>query len=113
MCEYVGLRSKTYAYLLREEGKEHVLRSKAKGVTKGYKKTLDFQHFKKCIETYATTVVHQYHIRSTNHVVKTLKVKKTAFGSYDDKRRILNCGIHSLAYGSKFIKANNDECTFC
>jgi hypothetical protein len=62
-----------------------VLRSKAKGITKSYKKTLDFQQFKKCVETVAKTVVKQYHIRSSNHIVKTLRVQKVGFSSFDDK----------------------------
>lgn len=104
MKEFVGLRSKTYAYLLEEQGEKTTLRSKCKGVTKGYKKTLDFQEFKKCVETFAKTTIKQYHIRASNHTVKTLKVHKTCFSSFDDKRYLMPCGIHSVPYGSKFIK---------
>lgn len=99
MKEFVGLRSKTYAYLL----KENVLRSKCKGVTKAYKKTIDFQRFKDCIETFSKTVLQQYHIRSTNHVVKTLKVQKTCFSSFDDKRYLMPCGIHSVQIGRAHV----------
>lgn len=114
MEEFVGLRSKVYGFLLRDEGENIHLHSKCKGVTKGYKKTLNFQDFKKCIETYAKTTIKQFHIRSTNHVVKTLKVSKTCFSSFDDKRYLLACGIHSVAYGSKFIVSaeNSKSCPF-
>jgi hypothetical protein len=109
------------------------MHSKAKGVTKAYKKTLDFQEFKKCIESFAKAELQQYHIRSSNHVVKTLAVKRAAFSSFDDKRyrdkcfkcpksatllyhpRFLLCPIHSVAYGShhitEFLKTN--KCMYC
>ena len=113
MKEFVGLRSKTYAFLTREGGKE-TLKSKAKGVTKSYKKTLDFHQFKKCIQGFEKTTLQQYHIRSNNHIVKTLKVKKTAFSSFDDKRHLL-CPIHSVPYGSKYIRIfeQTNKCVFC
>jgi hypothetical protein len=115
MKEFVGLRSKTYAFLLKEDEKETVLKSKCKGVTKGYKKTINFDQFKKCIDTFSKTVLKQYHIRSSNHIVKTLQVEKTCFSSFDDKRYLMPCGIHSVAYGSKFIQAAEEtkKCVFC
>ena len=114
MKEFVGLRSKTYAYLLGGE-QDNVLHSKCKGVTKGYRKTIEFQQFKDCIEKFSRTVLQQYHIRASNHIVKTLKVKKTCFSSFDDKRYLLPCGIHSVAYGSKFVKVveQTETCPFC
>jgi hypothetical protein len=115
MRSFIGLRSKTYAFLLRDEGKPDVLRSKCKGITKGYKKTLDYQQFKKCIDSIANTVVKQFHIRSSNHIVKTLMVEKVGFGSFDDKRSIYCCGKHSSPYGSKLIKVAemNKTCPYC
>ena len=115
MKEFVGLRSKTYAFMLKEEGgKDDVLRSKCKGVTRGYKKTLNFQDFKRCVETFSRTTIKQYHIRSTNHIVKTLKVHKTCFSSFDDKRYLYFCGVHSSPYGSKLIKQSGvNKCPFC
>lgn len=111
MKEFVGLRSKTYAYLLEGD----VLRSKCKGVKKAYKKTIDFQRFKDCIEGFSKTVVKQYHIRSTDHVIKTLQVQKTCFSSFDDKRYLMPCGVHSVPYGSKLIKLAEQQkhCVFC
>lgn len=109
MREFVGLRSKTYAFLL-----EDVLKSKCKGVTKAYKKTLSFDKFKQCISTISQTTINQYHIRSINQVIKTLKVTKRCFSSFDDKRYLL-CAIHSTPYGSKLIKLAKklNACPFC
>jgi len=111
MLEFVGLRSKTYAFLIAgEEGENATLKSKCKGVTKGYKKTIPFEKFKRCIETFSKVELSQYHIRASNHVVKTLKVKKTCFSSFDDKRFLL-CSVHSVPYGSKYAKRKC--CVFC
>lgn len=116
MREFVGLRSKCYAFLFSEYANSKTsLRNKCKGVTKGYKKTLNFQDFKKCIKTVAKKIIQQYHIRAHTHVVKTLTVEKICFSSFDDKRYLMKCGIHSLAYGSKLIKEaeESDRCVFC
>ena len=122
MVEFVGLRSKTYAFLVRENTPsittttptETLLRSKCKGVTKGYKKTINFKQFKKCIKTVSATVMQQYHIRSQNHVIKTIAVERLCFSSFDDKR-FLMCPIHSVPYGSKLIREARlrKKCVFC
>jgi len=59
MMEFIGMRSKTYAFETEEEGKERVITSKCKGVTRGYKKTIPFKQFKHCIETISKTVLQQ------------------------------------------------------
>lgn len=110
-----AIRAKSYAILWRDDDDNLQIRSKCKGVTRGYKKTLNFQDFKKCLETVTSTTVSQFHIRSTNHVVKTLKVHKTCFSSFDDKRYLMSCGIHSIPYGSKFVEVTErtKKCIFC
>jgi hypothetical protein len=112
--EFIGLRSKCYAFLLEEVGGIKTVHSKAKGVTKAYKKTLDFQQFKQCIEKLTRTELQQYHIRSKNHVLRTLALKRQAFSSFCDKRFLL-CSIHSVGYGSKYIKEfeRTKKCMFC
>ena len=89
MVEFVGLRSKTYAFMFKEEGKEAELKSKCKGVTRGYRKTLGFDTFKKCVDTFSQATVRQYHIRAVNHTVKLIKVHKNCFSSFDDKRYVI------------------------
>lgn len=113
MKRFVGLRSKTYAYTLDKE-KLNVY-SKCKGITKAYRKTLRFASFTNCLKNISKKKVVQYRIQSKNHIVHTLKINKTAFTSFDDKRYLMNCGVHSLPYGSKYIKvmSEKDKCIFC
>jgi hypothetical protein len=116
MLEFVGLRSKTYAFLLKEgECATKVLKSKCKGVSRGYKKNIKFDSFKKCLKTITKKSVVQYNIRAKNHVIHTQRIKKICFTSFDDKRYIMDCAIHSVPYGSKFIKKSirTGLCPFC
>ena len=121
--EYVGLRSKCYA--MQIESKNDVLhesktnskylKSTCKGVRKGYKKTIPFSKFRRCVQTIEQHNVTQYNIQSRMHVVNTVKLRKICFGSFDDKRYLFQCGLHSVPYGSCYIKdAERDEiCPFC
>lgn len=113
MTEFVGIRSKTYAYLLNDEKKK--VYSKCKGITKAYKKTIRFEIFKHCITHISKKTVRQYRIQSKNHIIHTLKIRKVAFTSFDDKRYLLPCGIHSVPYGSVLIQKaiKNKKCCFC
>jgi hypothetical protein len=107
MDEFVGLRSKTYAFTLKNKK----MTSKCKGVRKGYKKTIPFASFKKCITSIASVRITQYHIVSKNHNLETSKVDKLCFSSFDDKRWLMDCKIHSVPYGSRLIKKK--QCVYC
>lgn len=113
MTEFVGLRSKTYAFCV--DNNKEKFHSKCKGISKGYKKNLHFSAFKKCISKISSKSVNQFRIQAKNHVVNTVQIKKVCFTSFDDKRYILNCGIHSVPYGSKYIQTNErkKKCVFC
>lgn len=115
IAEYVGLRSKCYALHIRSADKKLYLKSTCKGVRTGYKKTIPFSTYKKCIKEITKHKVVQYNIQSHSHVVHTMKMHKIGFTSFDDKRYLLSCGIHSLPYGSKYIKLckKRNICLFC
>lgn len=85
MVDLIALRSKTYLYRTEEEK----VNSKIKGVTKGYKKTLTFEKFKKCLTQINSESVKQFHIRSKTHKVTTQEVNRVAITSFDDKRQVL------------------------
>ena len=63
------------------------------------RKNITFGDYKKCLfdkkEMYRTMNV----IRSHKHEVYTEEVNKVALSCEDDKRIILEDGIHTLAYG--------------
>jgi hypothetical protein len=113
MTEFVGLRSKTYCFLLENDKKEESFHSKCKGVTKSYRKRIPFSSYKKCIETFSKINITQFQIRSKNHNIFTAKINKLAFSSFDDKRYLMMCGYHSVSYGSKFILNEKQNCHLC
>lgn len=104
--EFVGLRSKTYAISIPGMSSQ----TRCKGVKKGYRKTIPFEAFKRCLDVVTSVRVTQYNITSKNHLLETTRIDKLAFGSFDDKRFILNCGLHSVPYGSWQAKR---QCVYC
>ena len=111
MIRFVGLRAKSYAF----ETSDKKVTSKLKGITKAYKKTLNFQKYLKCLRESSQVFVTQYHIRSRTHQVTLDKVNRLALTCYDANRYILPCGIHTFAYGHhciKYVKQSN-FCVFC
>ncbi len=116
MTSWCGLRSKTYAYELNNpEKNDNLFKSKCKGVTRSYRQKLTFENYKKCVLTYESVHIKQVQMRSKTHCIYTAEISKLAFSSFDDKRYLLNCGIHSLPYGSALIPSVNDQdyCPLC
>jgi hypothetical protein len=110
MEEFTGLRSKTYAF----KTKNKVFESKCKGVSKSYRKTIAYDSFKKCLKSVTNHSIKQVNIRSKGHIVQTLQLEKLCFSSFDDKRYLFNCGVHSVPYGSSLIsKKYPGKCCYC
>ena len=94
--EFVGLRAKLYSYKMLE-GKEE---KKCKGVKKPVvKKSIKFDDYKKCLFTGKEQLRKMNVIRSHKHDIYTEEVNKIALSANDDKRFILDDGIHTLAHG--------------
>jgi hypothetical protein len=106
----VGLSSKSYSIEVQQEGEEKKEKNKCKGVTGAYSKQLTFQDYYDCLDTLRSHSVVQYTIQSRDHVIRTMKTKKIAFSSFDDKR-FYTCAIHTVPHGS--IYAYKDRCVFC
>lgn len=110
MTEFVGLRSKTYAFKIKNQE----FKSKCKGVSKAYRKTINYDSFKKCLKSITNHKIKQINIRSKEHIVQTLSLEKICFSSFDDKRYLFDCGVHSVPYGSILISKNKPgRCYFC
>ena len=93
--EFVGLRAKLYSYKMFE-GKES---KKSKGVKKSVvKKSITYEDYKNCLFTGKEQLRKMNVIRSYNHEIYTEEVNKIAL-SPDDKRHILEDGMHTLALG--------------
>jgi len=117
LCEitqFVGLKSKTYAFktcdLSTAAFKEKIT---SKGVNKGAKKQLHFQDYLKCLNEVSSIRANVISIRSNNYTLKTMQLNKLALSSFDDKRWLYSCGIHSSPYDSCLIHVNNVFCPYC
>ena len=94
--EFVGLRAKLYLYKMFE-GEES---KKCKGVKKSVvEKGIVYEDYKKCLFTGKEQLRKMNVIRSHMHEVHTEEVNKVALCPDDDKRHILENGVHTLALG--------------
>ncbi|XP_041371540.1 uncharacterized protein LOC121385070 [Gigantopelta aegis] len=95
MEEFVGLRPKMYSVLY--EGKEKKI---AKGVSKTViKKVLKHTMYKKCLFEHSQLRHSMTNIQSVNHQLYSVATNKISLSPYDDKRYVLEDGIHTLAHG--------------
>ena len=96
ISEFVGLRPKLYAYKMHE-GKEE---KRCKGVKKAVvTRSINFEDYKTCLFTGKPQTRTMNVIRSHRHELFTEEINKIALSANDDKRVILEDGIHTLAYG--------------
>ena len=101
--EFVGLRAKLYSFIM-EDGKEN---KRCKGVKKQVvESSITHEDYKTCLRTGKEQLRKQNILRSYEHEVFTEEVNKIALSALDDKRYILDDGIHTLAWGHHKIKNN-------
>ena len=94
--EFVGLRAKLYSYKMFE-GEES---KKCKGIKKRVvEKSITHEDYKTCLLTGKEQLRKMNIIRSYEHEVYTEEVNKVALSAEDDKRYIMNDGIHTMAWG--------------
>lgn len=114
ITEFVGLKSKTYAMKTENILTAEVSSvSKCKGVAKNKRKQIPFSAFVACIENITRTRTAVRSLKITNQTIRLKELKKTCFTSFDDKRYLFSCGIHSTGYGSTLIHQANNYCPFC
>ena len=93
---FVGLRAKLYTYKM-DEGHEE---KKCKGVKKAViKNDIKYNDYKNCLFNRQQQMRRMNVIRSHKHTVYTETVNKIALSHEDDKRVILEDGVHTLAHG--------------
>jgi len=96
ITEFVGLRSKLYAYLT-DDNKEH---KKCKGVKKSVvDKQITLNDYNHTLNTKESKTVQQNVFRSYKHQLFTEKVTKVALSANDDKTFILNNNVECLTFG--------------
>lgn len=105
ISEFIGLRSKMYSIKLAD-GKQ---KSAAAGVKKAVSEDITHQMYKNCLHKMTKQVAHQKHFRSHKHDMFLIDIQKTSLCPYDDKRHILNDGVHTKAYGHVDVEFSHDN----
>jgi hypothetical protein len=106
--EFVGLRSKLYAYTQTEDEEEH---KRCKGVNKAViRNDIRFENYKNTLFTGNDFKVKMNTFRSYGHQIYTEQITKTALSRNDDKSYILDDQIHTRTFGHyKNIPLKEDE----
>ena len=94
--EFVGLRAKLYSYKTFEGEESKTCKGVKKSVVKN---SIAHEDYKKCLFTGKEQLRKMNVIRSHMHEVYTEEVNKIALCPSDDKRHILEDGVHTLALG--------------
>ncbi len=108
ILRFCGLRSKLYAYevdrLMGDNGEwnYNVQKKKCKGIRKYIiKKKITIDDYEECLISGQSQHRSMNTIRSRKHNVGSERINKTALSADDDKRIILEDGIHTLAIGHR------------
>ena len=98
--EFIGIRSKTYAFIKNN----NEISKKLKGVSKSVvKKDIKFDDYKRCIFENKEKIVSVHSIRSKDLSNYSLEQSKVALRNTDDKRCWVNA-TQSLAWGHSALK---------
>jgi len=76
-------------------------KTKVKGIEKSYvKKNVRHQSFVDVLRNLSPPTKATFRLfKSTNHVLNTVEITKLCLSAMDDKRYILDDGVHTRAYG--------------
>lgn len=103
IVEVVAIRSKCYSYLTEKKNNK-ILKGIKHGVIKN---EITHEDYKKCLFENYKLDVEMNTIRSKKHKIYSESIKKNALMNINDKKYILEDGIHTLTYGNKKIKELN------
>ena len=96
IVEFVGIRSNMYSYV-KHNGKNE---KTAKGIRKyAIKKNITDENHKGRLLNGKQMLHSMRTIRSDHHQIGSYQLNKMSLSCFDDKRFILEDGIHSYAYG--------------
>ena len=87
--KFVGLKSKMY-FLLSDDGKES-------NTAKGINISTEFNEFKDTLFNKKVIRHKMKRIQSKKHKIGTYEINKISLSCFDDKRFVLDDGIHTLA----------------
>jgi len=111
IIEICALRAKMYAVNICGEKND----LKAKGLKQSIVNELNVESYLSCLRNISTTHHNYNQIRSIRHQLVTQEQQKIGLSPFDDKRYILNCGIHTLAHGHYKTKSHSkyNHCYEC
>ena len=113
ITECVALKAKSYAFQMRDKKSGKIgIEKKCKGVTKARTRTLKFASYKKCLSNFATIKATVARISVKNHRITSILQQRVCLSSFDDKRYLLECGVHSTPYKDEGIPQNS-KCPQC
>ncbi len=96
ISEFVGLKAKSYSIEMADGKVEKKCKGVKKYVVKNY---ITHEDYKECLFSKTPQLRTMNTIRSRKHNVGSERINKTALSADDDKRIILEDGIHTLAIG--------------
>ena len=110
MREFIALSSKVYAYEQVNVDKTVSEEKKARGTNKAVtKKTLSFDHYKKCLFNNETVRCIEHKIKSTPYSADTVESNKIALKNSDNKRLRSSNGIATYPYGTNAFMVCTEE----
>jgi hypothetical protein len=96
ITHFVGLRPKMYAMRVQGEGEKKT----AKGISRTViKKTLTYQNYHDSLFQCRADKVGMVRFQTHNHQIYTVHLNKTGLSPADNKRYLLEDGIHTRAHG--------------
>ena len=93
IIEFVGLKSKMYS-IKKIDGKEH-------NAAKGVNIATEFNEFKDVLFNKKIIRHKMKRIQAKKHKIGTYEIDKISLSCFEDKRYVLDDGIHTLAYFHK------------
>jgi hypothetical protein len=94
IIEFAGLRAKMYAYRTANGKEAH----RAKGIGKTAAADYHFENYKKTLLEHTTDHVQFSNIRSRDHMIYTVNVRKTGLSPYDNKFYAID-NVNTVPYG--------------
>lgn len=83
--------------------------NRLKGIQQNTARQIHFDRYVNCLKTVYCQRDSVRQIGSKAHAISTNYLKKISLSSFDDKRFLLNCGVHSSPFGG----SKDPFCSFC
>lgn len=112
VTELCALKSKCYAFKVADDA--GTLNAKCKGAKKSIvKRDMRLDMYKSCLSSVNSLRIASSRLQSKDYNMYLLRTRKVALSSYESKRYLWPCGVHSHPYYSSHIKAGQQDCPYC